>query len=224
MKFFLDTANLEMIQKYNDIGLVDGITTNPTLLSKENSDPQDLMAKIVRTVSGPVSLEVIGTDTTAMVSEGRTLSRLGPNVVVKIPMTSEGMKAVRELSNEGIQTNVTLIFSPNQALIAAKAGATYVSPFIGRLDDIGEVGMDVVRDTLQIFRNYAFPTQVLVASVRHPLHVIDAAKLGAHVATMPPDVLAKMLTHPLTDIGLAKFLDDWKTTKRATTTRVTIPR
>jgi transaldolase len=222
MKFFLDTANLVEIRKYNDLGLVDGITTNPTLLSKENADPQEIMAEIVRTVHGPVSLEVIGTDYESMVSEGRTLSKYGKNVVVKIPMTPDGMRAVRHLSNDGIQTNVTLIFSPNQALIAAKAGATYVSPFIGRLDDIGDVGMDVIRDIVQIFKNYSFTTQVLVASVRHPLHVIDAAKLGAHVVTLPPDVLGKMMNHPLTDIGLAKFLADWK--KTAQNAKVTISR
>lgn len=222
MKFFLDTANLVEIRKYNDLGLVDGITTNPTLLSKENADPQEIMAEIVRTVRGPVSLEVIGTDYESMVSEGRTLSRYGKNVVVKIPMTPDGMKAVRQLSGEGILTNVTLIFSPNQALIASKAGATFVSPFIGRLDDIGEIGMDVIRDIVQIFRNYSFPTEVLVASVRHPLHVIDAAKLGAHVVTLPPEVLGKMMAHPLTDIGLAKFLADWK--KTAQNTKVTISR
>ncbi|MHB8568269.1 MAG: fructose-6-phosphate aldolase [Nitrososphaerales archaeon] len=221
MKFFLDTANLEQISKYNDLGLVDGITTNPTLLSKENSDPQEIMIEIVKTVKGPVSLEVIGTDFEAMLSEGRALSRYGDNVVVKIPMTADGMKAVRQLNSEGIRTNVTLIFSPNQALIAAKAGANYVSPFIGRLDDIGEIGMDVVRDTVQIFKNYSFGTEVLVASVRHPLHITEAAKLGAHVVTMPPDVLGKMISHPLTEAGLAKFLEDWKKTRQA---RITLSR
>lgn len=215
MKIFLDTANLEQIKKYNDLGLVDGITTNPTLLSKENSDPQEIMAEIVRTVKGPVSLEVISTNYDGMMEEGRALSKYGKNVVVKIPMSADGLKAVKQLSSEGIRTNVTLIFSPNQALLAAKAGASYVSPFIGRLDDIGEVGMDVIRDLVQIFKNYTYHTEILVASVRHPLHVIDAAKLGAHVVTLPPDVLGKMINHPLTDIGLAKFLDDWKKTKQS---------
>lgn len=215
MKIFLDTANLEQIKKYNDLGLVDGVTTNPTLLSKENSDPREIMAEIVRTVKGPISLEVISTDYDGMMAEGRTLSKYGKNVVVKIPMTADGLKAVKQLRAEGIRTNVTLIFSPNQALLAAKSGASYVSPFIGRLDDIGEVGMDVIRDVVQIFRNYNYETEVLVASVRHPLHVIDAAKIGAHVVTLPPDVLGKMINHPLTDIGLAKFLDDWKKTKQS---------
>ncbi|MHB2037589.1 MAG: fructose-6-phosphate aldolase [Nitrososphaerales archaeon] len=215
MKIFLDTANLEQIRKYNDLGLVDGITTNPTLLSKENSDPQEIMAEIVRTVKGPVSLEVISTNYDGMMEEGRRLSKYGKNVVVKIPMSADGLKAVKQLASEGIRTNVTLIFSPNQALLAAKAGASYVSPFIGRLDDIGEVGMDVIRDLVQIFKNYTYQTEILVASVRHPLHVIDAAKLGAHVVTLPPDVLGKMINHPLTDIGLAKFLDDWKKTKQS---------
>lgn len=213
MKIFLDTANLEHIKKYNDLGLLDGVTTNPTLLSKENDDPRVIMAAIVRTVKGPVSLEVISTEYDGMLREAIALSEYGPNVVVKIPMTAEGLRAVKQLSLQGIRTNVTLIFTPNQALLAAKSGASYVSPFIGRLDDIGEIGMDVIRDTLQIFRNYTLSTEVLVASVRHPLHVIDAAKLGAHVVTLPPDVLDKMINHPLTDIGLSKFLDDWKKAK-----------
>jgi len=215
LKIFLDSANLDQIKKYQDIGLVDGVTTNPTLLSKEGGDPQHVMVEIVRLVHGPVSLEVISTEFEGMMAEGRNLSRYGKNVVVKVPMTAEGLKAVRQLKNEGIRTNVTLIFSPNQALLAAKAGASYVSPFIGRLDDIGEIGMDVIRDTVEIFANYEYETEVLVASVRHPLHVIDAAKIGADVVTLPPDVLGKMITHPLTDIGLARFLDDWKKLKQA---------
>ena len=223
MKFFLDTANLEQIKKYNDLGLVDGVTTNPTLLSKEQADPSELMAEIVRMVKGPVSLEVISTDCDGMLSEGRILSKFGKNVVVKIPMTAEGMKTVRQLSSEGIKTNVTLIFSASQALIAAKAGAAYVSPFIGRLDDIGEIGMDVVRDIVQIYRNYQFSTEVLVASVRHQIHVIEAAKAGADVVTLPPEVLGKMINHPLTDIGLARFLDDWKKAVQSNP-RITISR
>ncbi|HXQ91855.1 MAG TPA: fructose-6-phosphate aldolase [Nitrososphaerales archaeon] len=210
----MDTANLDQIKKYYDLGLVDGITTNPTLLSKENADPQEIMAEIVRFVRGPVSLEVISTEYEGMMEEGRSLSRYGKNVVVKIPMTANGLKAVKQLKSEGIRTNVTLIFSPNQALLAAKAGASYVSPFIGRLDDIGEIGMDVIRDTVEIFKNYSYEAEVLVASIRHPLHVIDAAKLGAHVVTLPPEVLGKMINHPLTDIGLARFLDDWKKLKQ----------
>ncbi len=222
MKIFLDTANLESIKKYNDMGLVDGITTNPTLLSKENGDPQAIMAEIVRTVKGPISLEVISTDFDGMVAEGRQLSKYGKNVVVKIPMTASGLKAVRALRNEGIKTNVTLIFSPNQAILAAKAGSSYVSPFIGRLDDIGEIGMDVVGDIVEIFRNYDFDCEVLVASIRHPLHVIDAAKIGAGAVTLPPDILGKMITHPLTDIGLARFLEDWKKTKSSASPKITV--
>ncbi|MCL4518410.1 MAG: fructose-6-phosphate aldolase [Thaumarchaeota archaeon] len=215
MKIFLDTANIEQIRKYNDLGLIDGVTTNPTLLSKENADPSDTMGEIVRIVKGPVSLEVIGTNFDEMVAEAHRLSTFGNNVVVKIPMTAEGLRAVRQLHKERIKTNVTLIFSPNQAMLAAKSGASYVSPFIGRLDDIGEIGMDVVRDTVQIFKNYDYETEVLVASVRHPLHVIDAAKIGAGVVTLPPEVLGKMITHPLTDIGLARFLEDWKKAKQS---------
>ncbi len=223
MKIFLDTANIESIKKYNDMGLVDGITTNPTLLAKESRDPEEIMSEIVRTVKGPISLEVISTDFEGMVGEGRVLSKYGKNVVVKVPMTQDGLKAARQLKSEQIRTNVTLIFSANQALLAAKAGASYVSPFIGRLDDIGEVGMDVVRDIVTIFKNYAFDCEVLVASVRHPLHVIDAAKLGAGVVTLPPEVLGKMIAHPLTDIGLARFLDDWKKSK-ASTPKLTVQR
>lgn len=215
MKIFLDTANLDQIRKYNDLGLLDGVTTNPTLLSKENADPQEIMAEIVRIVNGPISLEVISTEYEGMMEEARHLSKYGKNVVVKVPMSTNGLRAVKQLRAEGIRTNVTLIFSANQALLAAKAGASFVSPFIGRLDDIGEIGMDVIRDIVQIFRNYNYEAEVLVASVRHPLHVIDAAKLGAHVVTLPPDVLGKMINHPLTDIGLAKFLEDWKKVKRS---------
>ena len=224
MKIFLDTANLESIKKYNDMGLVDGITTNPTLLSKEKGDPEEIMGEIVRTVKGSISLEVISTDFLGMMSEGRRLSKFGKNVVVKIPITADGLKAVRALKEEQIRTNVTLIFSANQALLAAKAGASYVSPFIGRLDDIGEIGMDVVNDIVKIFQNYKFDCQVLVASIRHPLHVIDAAKLGADVVTLPPEVLAKMITHPLTDIGLARFLDDWKKISRSPSPKLTVAR
>jgi transaldolase len=213
LKIFLDTASLSAIKKYNDMGLVDGITTNPSLLSKENGDPEEIMGEIVRIVKGPISLEVINTEYEGMMAEGRRLSKFGKNVVVKVPMSPEGLRAARSLRSESIRTNVTLIFSANQALLAAKAGASYVSPFIGRLDDIGEIGMDIIRDIVQIFRNYKFECEVLVASVRHPLHVIDAAKLGADVVTLPPDVLGKMIAHPLTDIGLAKFLEDWKKTK-----------
>jgi transaldolase len=214
MKIFLDTANLESIRKYNDMGLVDGITTNPTLLSKEKGNPAEIMGQIVKIVKGPVSLEVVATTTAEMIEEAHRLKKYGPNVVVKIPMIPDGMKAVKKLKGEGIQTNVTLIFSANQAILAAKAGAAYVSPFIGRLDDAGQEGMTVIREIVQIFKNYQFDTSVLVASVRHPLHVIDAGKIGAQVVTLPPDILGKMLAHPLTDIGLATFLRDWEKVKK----------
>jgi len=192
------------------MGVLDGITTNPTLIAKENRDFLDLVSEILQIVPGPVNLEVVSQNMDGMLHEAHNLASLSPNVVVKCPMTSAGLVAVKTLSKEGINTNVTLVFSPNQALLAAKAGATYVSPFIGRLDDAGHEGMKVIEDTLQIYRNYEIETQVLVASIRHPVHVVDAAKLGAHVATMPPDVLEKMVKHPLTDIGLKRFLDDWQ--------------
>jgi transaldolase len=214
MKIFLDSANLPSIKKYNDMGLVDGITTNPTLLSKEKEDPADLMREIVRIVKGPVSLEVVGTRTEEMVEEAHRLMKYGQNVVVKIPMISDGLRAIRQLTQDGIPTNVTLVFSTNQAILAAKAGASYVSPFIGRLDDTGQDGMSLIKEIVQIFRNYDFNTEVLVASIRHPLHVIEAGKIGAEVVTLPPDILAKMIMHPLTDKGLAAFLDDWEKLKK----------
>ncbi len=214
MKIFLDTANVESIKKYNDMGLVDGITTNPTLLSNEKGNPEEIMRQIVRIVKGPVSLEVVGTTTAEMMEEAHRLKKYGQNVVVKIPMIPDGLKAVKKLKEEGIPTNVTLVFSANQAILAAKAGAAYVSPFIGRLDDAGQEGMAVIREIVQIFKNYQFDTNVLVASIRHPLHVIDAGKIGAHVVTLPPDILSKMLTHPLTDKGLSAFLSDWEKVKK----------
>ncbi|AIF82681.1 fructose-6-phosphate aldolase, TalC/MipB family [Candidatus Nitrososphaera evergladensis SR1] len=214
MKIFLDTANLESIKKYNDMGLVDGITTNPTLLSREKENPAQIMREIVRIVKGPVSLEVVGTTYDSMMEEAHRLKKYGKNVVVKIPMLPDGMRAVKKLKEEGIETNVTLVFSANQAVIAAKAGASYVSPFIGRLDDAGQDGMTLVREIVQIFSNYKFTTNVLVASVRHPMHVIEAGKIGAHVVTLPPDILGKMMAHPLTDKGLASFLADWEKVKK----------
>jgi transaldolase len=209
MKIFLDTANLQSIRMYNDMGLLDGITTNPSLLAKEGGDPQKAMEEITRIIKGDVSLEVVATDYSGMMDEGRRLKKYGQNVVVKVPMTADGLRACKSLTQEGIPVNVTLIFSPNQALLAAKAGAKYVSPFIGRLDDIGQDGMQLIADIKQMFSNYEFKTQILVASVRHPMHVVDAAKIGADVVTLPPDVLGKMLKHPLTDIGLKNFLADW---------------
>ena len=213
MKIFLDTANLESIKKYNDMGLLDGITTNPTLLSKEGGDPQKTMEEICRIVKGDVSLEVVATDYEGMMEEGRRLRKYGDNVVVKCPMTAEGLKACKALTAEGIPVNITLVFSPNQAILAAKAGAKYVSPFIGRLDDVGKDGMNLIREIKQIFPNYKFKTQILVASIRHPMHVVDAAKIGADVVTLPAAVLEKMLKHQLTDIGLKNFLADWEKLK-----------
>jgi len=210
MKIFLDTANLESIKKYNDMGLLDGITTNPSLLSKEGGDPQKTMEEITRIIKGDVSLEVVAITYEGMMDEGRRLRKYGDNVVVKVPMTADGLKACKALTAEGIPVNVTLIFSPNQALLAAKAGAKYVSPFIGRLDDVGKDGMNLIREIKQIFSNYNFKTQILVASIRHPMHVVDAAKIGAEVVTLPPSVLEKMLKHQLTDIGLKNFLADWE--------------
>lgn len=214
MKIFLDTANLDSIKKYNDMGLVDGVTTNPTLLSKEKGNPAEIMREIVRIVKGPVSLEVVGTTYESMMEEAHRLKKYGQNVVVKIPMVPDGLRAVKKLRDEGIDSNVTLVFSANQAVLAAKAGASYVSPFIGRLDDAGQDGMTLIREIVQIFNNYRFGTNVLVASVRHPMHVVEAGKIGAHVVTLPPDILGKMAAHPLTDKGLAAFLADWEKVKK----------
>jgi transaldolase len=213
MKIFLDTANLESIRKFNDMGLLDGITTNPSLMSKEGGNPKDGMAEITKIIKGDVSLEVLSTEYSGMLDEGRNLRSFGDNVVVKVPMTPDGLKACKSLTAEGIPVNVTLIFSSNQAVLAAKAGAKYVSPFIGRLDDIGQDGMNLIKEIKTIFSNYNFQTQILVASIRHPLHVIEAAKIGADVVTLPPAVLDKMLNHPLTDIGLKNFLTDWEKLK-----------
>lgn len=210
MKIFLDTANVESIEKYDEMGVVDGITTNPTLLSKEKGNPIKTMKKIVEIMKGPVSLEVIAITFDKMMDESLKLAKYGDNVVVKIPMTMDGLKVVHALTKMGIKTNVTLIFSANQALLAAKAGATYVSPFIGRLDDIGAEGLNLISEIVQIFASYDISTQLLVASVRHPLHVIEVAKMGADVVTLPPDILDKMIRHPLTDKGLDSFLSDWK--------------
>jgi len=214
MKIFLDTASIESIKKFVDMGIVDGITTNPTLISKEKGHPEDIMREIVKIVKGPVNLEVVATNSEEMVEEGLRLKKFGENVIVKIPVTADGLKAVKKLAENKIKTNVTLIFSANQALLAAKAGASYVSPFIGRLDDAGQVGMTVIKEIVQIFGNYGYPAEVLVASVRHPIHVIEAGILGAHIVTLPPDILGKMLTHPLTDKGLALFLSDWEKVKK----------
>jgi transaldolase len=209
MKIFLDTANVSEIKEGLAIGVVDGVTTNPSLIAKEKRPFRPLVEEICSLVPGDVSLEVVATDFEGMVKEGEELAQIAPNAVVKCPLTKDGLKAVKYLSGKGIKLNQTLCFSAPQALLSAKAGATYISPFLGRLDDIGAVGMDLIRDICQIYRNYGFTTQVLAASIRNPIHVIDAAKAGAHVATMPFNVLLQLLKHPLTDIGLQKFLDDW---------------
>lgn len=210
MKFFIDTANITEISKAWELGLIDGVTTNPSLIAKEGREPRALLKEICSIVDGPVSAEVVGLKAEDMISEARSLSEIHENIVVKIPMIEEGIKAVKKLSSFGIRTNVTLVFSPAQALIAAKAGASFVSPFVGRLDDISHVGMDLVGDIIDIYENYAFETEVIVASIRNPLHVLDAARMGAHVATIPYSVIIQLMKHPLTDIGLEKFLKDWE--------------
>ena len=209
MKIFLDTANISEIKEGVALGVVDGVTTNPSLVAKEKRPFRPLVEEICSIIPGDVSLEVVATDFDGMVKEGEELAQIAPNAVVKVPLTKDGLKAVRYLSGKGIKVNQTLCFSAPQALLSAKAGSTYISPFLGRLDDIGAVGMDLIRDICQIYRNYGFTTQVLAASIRNPLHVLDAAKAGAHVATMPFSVLEQLVKHPLTDSGLKRFLDDW---------------
>jgi transaldolase len=214
MKFFIDTANINEIKEASALGILDGVTTNPSLVSKEGKDFRKLLDEILKIVNGPVSAEVISTDYDGILKEGRELSSIHKNIVVKVPLIKEGLKAVKTLTGEGIKVNVTLCFSPTQAILAAKAGATYVSPFVGRLDDISTSGMDLISQIVQIFRNYNYKTQVLVASIRHPLHVVEAALIGADVCTMPFEVINKMFNHPLTDIGLEKFINDWKKLKK----------
>ncbi len=214
MKFFIDSSEISDIKEAATLGLLDGVTTNPSLIAKSGRKFADVAKEICSFVNGPVSLEVVGLTASDMVKEGKQLRKFGKNVVVKIPMTSEGLKAVHTLTDEGIPTNVTLIFQPIQALLAAKAGATYVSPFVGRLDDISQDGMGIVDDILQIYKNYEMKTEVLVASVRHPIHVLKAAKLGAHVVTLPLKVVHQLTQHPLTDNGLKTFLEDWKKVKQ----------
>jgi transaldolase len=214
MKFFLDTANIDEIRDAANYGLIDGVTTNPSLVSKEGRDFKDILRDITKIVNGPISAEVVSTDCAGILREAHDLAKVHENIVVKIPMIKEGMKALKQLSGEGIRTNITLVFNANQALVAAKLGATYVSPFVGRFDDVSEVGMELIADLVQIFHNYDFATQILVASCRHPLHIRDAALLGAHVATMPYKVLEQLLKHPLTDIGLERFLKDWEKVRK----------
>ena len=210
MKFFIDTANIDEINQGLALGMVDGVTTNPTLIAREKKPFAWVVKGILKAVEGPVSLEVIGTSAKEMVTEGRKLAKMGSNVVIKVPMTTEGLKATRLFSTEGIRVNQTLVFSPVQALMAAKAGAAYVSPFVGRLDDIAHDGMELVDQILTIYENYGFETEVIVASIRHPRHVLDAALMGADVATIPYKVIAQLAGHPLTDKGVVAFLEDWK--------------
>ncbi len=214
MKFFIDTADLKEIRELAEWGIIEGATTNPTLLSRQEGNPIEILREICEIVNGPVSAEVVSTDADGMVREARDLAKIHENIVIKIPMTAEGLKAVKQLSKEGIRTNVTLVFSPVQALLAAKAGASFVSPFVGRLDDISSYGMSLVEDIVTIFGNYPeIETEVIVASIRHPMHVLEAAKLGAHIATVPPKVLRALVKHPLTDIGIERFLADWEKVK-----------
>ncbi len=214
MKFFIDTANIDEIKEAHSMGMVDGVTTNPSLIAKEGRDFEEIIKEICEIVDGPISAEVISLDTEGMVKEARHLATINDNIVVKVPMTIDGIKATRKLSIEGIKTNVTLVFSPLQALMAAKAGATYVSPFIGRLDDLASEGMLLIEQLVEIYSNYAFDTEIIVASIRNPIHVLDAALIGADIATIPFNVLAKFAAHPMTDKGLKTFLEDWEKTKK----------
>ena len=214
MKIFLDTASLKDIREGAAMGVVDGVTTNPSLLAKEQGDPEEILLEICKTIDGPISAEVVATDTDGMVREGRHWAAVHPNIVVKCPCTLDGIKATKQLTADGHRVNMTLVFSPTQALLAAKAGARFVSPFVGRLDDIATPGMDLVRDIVEILGNYDFECEVLAASLRHPMHVVEAASLGAHIGTMPLSVLLAMLKHPLTDIGLKRFLEDWEKAKK----------
>ncbi|WP_373497744.1 fructose-6-phosphate aldolase [Desulfococcus sp.] len=214
MKFFIDTANVAEIREASSMGMVDGVTTNPSLIAKEGRDFTDIIREICGIVDGPISAEVIALDAGGMIAEARDLAKIHKNIVVKIPMTVDGLKAVRALADEGIRTNVTLIFSPLQALMAAKAGAAYVSPFVGRLDDLAQDGMVLVEQIIDIFDNYGYDAEVIVASVRNPIHVLESALMGAHIATLPFSVLGKLAAHPMTDKGIQSFLDDWNKRKK----------
>ncbi|KGO35389.1 MAG: fructose-6-phosphate aldolase [Desulfoprunum sp.] len=214
MKFFIDTANINEIKQGVEMGMVDGVTTNPSLIAKENKPFEAIITEICQIVDGPISAEVVSLDTEGMVGEARKLAAINDNIVVKVPMTTEGLKAVRRLAAEGIKTNVTLVFSTAQALLAAKAGATYVSPFVGRLDDIGVSGMDLIQDIMTVFSNYGYQSEVIVASIRSPQHVTDAALIGADIATIPFKVIAQLAKHPLTDSGIEQFLADWDKRKK----------
>ncbi len=214
MKFFIDTANIDEIKEAASIGVLDGVTTNPTLISREEGHPTDILRKICEIVDGPISAEVISLDWEGMVKEGTEVAKLHQNIVVKIPMTKEGLKAVKVLNSDGIRTNVTLVFTAIQALLAARAGASFISPFVGRLDDITTPGMEVISQIVQIFRNYSIQTEIIVASVRNPLHVLDAALMGADIATIPFKVIEQLTKHPLTDKGIENFLKDWEKVKK----------
>jgi transaldolase len=214
MKFFIDTANINEIKEAHSMGMVDGVTTNPSLIAKEGRDFKEIIQEICAVVDGPISAEVISLDAEGMIKEARDLAGIHANIVVKIPMTVDGLKATRQLTHEEIKTNVTLVFSPLQALMAAKAGATFVSPFIGRLDDLSQEGILLVEQIVEIYSNYAFDTEIIVASVRNPLHVLDSALIGADIATIPFDVLAKLAAHPLTDKGIKAFIDDWEKSQK----------
>jgi transaldolase len=217
MKFFVDTGNLKEIEALVPLGIVDGVTTNPTLMAKEGGDPRQILKKICDLVQGPVSGEVVATDYEGMVREGRDLASISEHVVVKVPFTQNGVRACKTLADEGLRVNVTLCFSPTQAIVAAKVGATYISPFVGRLDDIATPGMELIEQIVQIYDNYDYTTEVLVASVRSPMHIVEAARMGADVCTCPAKVLEQMFHHPLTDIGLERFLKDWEKAQAATT-------
>ncbi len=210
MKIFLDTANIDQIKKFNELGIVDGVTTNPSLISNEGKDIYSIIQEICNLIDGPISVEVISTELNKMIEEAKKLSKINKNIVIKVPIIESGLKVIKKLTADDIKVNATLCFSVGQALLAMKAGATYVSPFIGRLDDIGHSGISLVKDILEVITKYNFATQIIVASVRHPQHIIEAAKLGAHISTVPPNILEKVIRHPLTDIGLKKFLDDWE--------------
>ena len=211
MKLFIDTANVEEIRKANDMGVICGVTTNPSLIAKEGRIFEDVVREITGIVDGPISAEVISLDSEGMIKEAVELSKIHKNIIIKLPMTAEGLKAVKVLNKEKIKTNVTLVFSAGQALLAAKAGATYVSPFVGRLDDIGNDGMNIIKEIVEIFRNYEIDTEIIAASIRHPMHVIEAARLGCHIATIPYKVIMQLTKHPLTDKGIDQFLKDWDT-------------
>jgi len=214
MKFFIDTANITEIKKAVEMGMVDGVTTNPSLIAKEDKPFEEILKEICETVDGPISAEVVSLEAEGMVEEGRKLAAIHPNIVIKVPMIIEGLKAVKQFAAEGIKTNVTLVFSSAHALLAAKAGASFVSPFIGRLDDISQTGMDLVADIMNIYDNYGYQTEVIVASVRNPLHVMESALIGADIATIPYKVIAQLAKHPLTDIGMENFLADWEKRKK----------